>query len=82
MIYSCLQLPWGMLDRARKSLPSQVELKQSKIPGAGLGVFATTFIPRYTWLAEFEGEVIIEYEHISDYAWTVSAYSITCLQMY
>ena len=61
-----------MPDRARKSLPPQVELRQSNIPGAGLGVFANTFIPRYTWLAEYEGEVVVEHDHISDYAWTVS----------
>ena len=69
VIYS-LQLVWGLPDRARKSLPPQAMLKESDIPGAGLGVVATTFIPRYTWLAEYEGEIHAEDES-SDYAWAV-----------
>ena len=28
---------------------------------------------RYTWLAEYEGEVVLKLDHISDYAWKVSA---------
>ena len=39
--------------------------------GAGFGVFAKTFIKRYTWLGEYEGEILFERHDdvISDYAW-------------
>jgi len=54
------------------TLPPQVQIKQSIIPNAGLGAFATTFIPKYTWLAEYEGEIVIYEDEISPYAWSVS----------
>lgn len=41
------QVPWNTPYRAYITLPeSYFELKESDIPEAGLGVFATTFIKR------------------------------------
>ena len=67
-----LQIPWGVPLRAYQTFPPQLMLKQSIIPEANLGVFATTFISKYTWLAEFEGDVVTLKADISDYAWEVS----------
>ena len=44
--------------RAYRTLPDGFLFAPSSIPGAGLGVFATTFIPKYTWLGEYEGEFL------------------------
>ena len=67
----------GTPDRALRTAPTGiVELRQSSIPGAGLGAFATTFIPRHTWLGEYEGEFIsaeeAEYLDTLNYAWKVN----------
>lgn len=40
----------------------------------GLGVISDTFIPKYTWLGEYDGEIVesdLESE-VGDYAWSVS----------
>ena len=47
-------------------------LVNSSIPDAGIGVISTTFIPKYTWLAEYEGEIDVEGHSLSDYTWDVS----------
>ncbi len=54
------------------TLPPSVELRESSIPGGGLGIFAKTFIKKFTWLAEYEGEIILDHDDVSDYAWEVS----------
>lgn len=63
------QVPWGTPNRALLTLPPGVRIAQSLIPGAGNGIFATTFIPKYTWLGEYEGEIVTDADQISDYAW-------------
>ena len=56
------------------TVPPEVEIAPSKIDGTGLGVVAKTFIPKYTWLGEYEGFTVgsSEEDYISDYTWTVS----------
>ena len=55
-----MQVPWSVQDRAHRSIPPEVYLAKSGIPGAGMGIFSHTFIPRYTWLGWYEGEVLID----------------------
>ena len=58
----------------RKTLPSGLVIKKSKIPQAGLGVFATTFFPVRTRFGPYKGrketDRIVAYE--SGYCWQVS----------
>ena len=63
-----------MPGRAYLTVPPEVEIVPSKMPNAGLGVVSKTFIPKYTWLAEYEGFTVLPHEedHISAYAWSVS----------
>ena len=45
------------------------------MPDAGLGVFSEMFIPKYTWLGEYEGEIYGEHadmDKIRIYAWEVN----------
>ena len=64
---------WGKAGRAWLTVPPEVEVTASSIPHAGLGVDARTFIHKYTWLGEFEGEIIMDpTDLITEYAWTVS----------
>ena len=58
-------------DRAYRTLPLGLRIDDSSIPGIGLGVFTDVFIPAWTWLSEYEGEVILKLDHISNYAWKV-----------
>ena len=62
-----------MPGRAYLTVPPEVEIIPSKIDGAGLGVVAKTFIPKYTWLGEYDGITIVpnEEDYISDYTWQV-----------
>ena len=57
------------------TIPAEVEIVPSKIDGAGFGVVARTFTPKYTWLGEYEGFTVgsNEEDYVSDYAWTVSS---------
>ena len=71
------QIPFGVAGRAFLTAPQEVSIKASTIPEAGLGAFALTFIPRNTFLAIYEGEVILHKDFISDYAWTVSLLPLT-----
>ena len=72
------QIPWGISHRAQRTFPPQFRMGWSSIAGAGMGVFAKTFIKKHTWLAEYEGRLI---EHVDgktprdivrDYSWGVS----------
>ena len=56
------------------TLPPEVEIIPSKMPNAGFGVISKTFIPKYTWLAEYEGITVLpdEKDYTSAYAWSVS----------
>jgi len=50
-------------------------MKPSTIPNANLGVFATTFIPKNTWLGEYEGDIVpstLLEKDLLEYAWNVS----------
>ena len=73
------QTPFGIPDRALKSTPPDFKIRLSSIPKAGLGVYAQTFIPKNTWLGEYEG-LILPAEYIGNdtddtYMWRVSFYA-------
>ena len=72
------QVPWGYPYRAHLTLPPEVELTKSSIPEARLGIIARTFLRKYTWLAEYEGEIVVDEQEISDYAWGVSFRTFCC----
>ncbi len=50
-----LQVPWNSTNRAYHTIPSYLELKTSKIPNAGLGIFSKADIAPFTWLGKYEG---------------------------
>ena len=60
-----------------KKIPSFLELKESSIPGAGLGIFATIRIKQKSYLGTYEGEytegLINQYPE-SQYRWIIPAY--------
>ena len=45
-IYTIIQVPYGIPNRAYETLPDEVSISRSKIPEAGLGIVAQTFIRR------------------------------------
>ena len=54
-------------------IPKELSIQNSKASGAGLGVISNTFISRYTWIGEYEGEIIKLKTPSSDiYKFTVS----------
>ncbi len=54
-----IQVPVGTPDRALRTVPEGIfEVRPSSIPRAGMGAFTSTFIPRHTWLGEYEGEFL------------------------
>ena len=60
------------------SLPSVLKISQSSIPGAGLGVFSASEIPKGVRFGPYKGKKI-GWEHISDetntsYMWEVAFY--------
>ncbi|KAK6980406.1 histone-lysine N-methyltransferase PRDM9-like isoform X1 [Biomphalaria glabrata] len=60
-------------DYSKKTLPEGLIIKQSKIPNAGLGVFATQLFPSRTRFGPYLGK-IEKYEedaHESGYSWQV-----------
>jgi hypothetical protein len=72
------QVPLGIPYRAWRTLPWRYfRIQNSSLPAAGLGVFATTFIAKNTWLGEYEGELLTgpigDYDSGLDlsYAWQV-----------
>ena len=72
---------WGQDSvYCRKTLPSGLVIKKSKIPQAGLGVFATTFFPVRTRFGPYKGrketDRIVAYE--SGYCWQVSPIPDLC----
>ncbi len=44
-----------------RKIPSFLELKESSIPGAGLGIVATRLIKRDSYLGTYEGEELFIY---------------------
>ena len=45
-IFTIIQVPYGIPNRAYETLPDEVSITRSKIPKAGLGIIAQTFIKR------------------------------------
>ena len=65
-------IPKGSQDRAQKTLPDGLMVKQSSIPGAGQGVFATKFIPKGYRFGPYDGDIVdLETGYDSGYAWEV-----------
>ena len=56
-------------------VPAQLNMKASYIPGSGLGVFATSFIPKDVKLGQFEGKKVtgedVENVQRTDHVWKV-----------
>ncbi len=54
-----------------------MRISPSRIPDAGYGVISETFIAAYTWLSEYEGEIVQMdiSDGISWYTWSVSIIS-------
>ena len=54
--------------------PDGVEIKQSIIPGAGLGAFATKSFAKRSRFGPYEGDIITNNKkaHESGYSWLVS----------
>ena len=68
------------LSSAVASLPPVLKISQSSIPGAGLGVFSASEIPKGVRFGPYKGKKI-GWEHISDetntsYMWEVVLYYI------
>ena len=68
------QVPWGMEGRAYRTVPPELEITFSTIPGAGLGIMSKAFIPKHTWLGEYDGTTVRPEmrDFISWYTWAVS----------
>ncbi|XP_063956537.1 histone-lysine N-methyltransferase PRDM9-like [Lytechinus pictus] len=65
-------IPKGCKDRAIKTLPDGLLVKQSSIPGAGQGVFATKFIPKGHRFGPYDGDIVdLETGYDSGYSWEV-----------
>ncbi|KAK2166957.1 hypothetical protein LSH36_33g08030 [Paralvinella palmiformis] len=79
--FSTLDYAWGVPTgtpyRAWRTLPWRYfVIKPTNLPYADVGVFATTFIPKNTWLGEYEGDILpsqLVVEDILEHAW--SAYT-------
>ena len=56
-----------------KTLPPGLEVSESGIPNAGLGVFATKFFPVRTRFGPYEGRRVTDPDiaHSSGYCWQV-----------
>ena len=67
-------LPVQCEDRARRSLPEGLVLKESNIPGAGLGIFAEVFFQKGVQFSPYEGRTYT-YNQVdsnrSGYSWLV-----------
>ena len=66
-------------------VPAQLTVKTSRIPGAGLGVFATSFIPKGVKLGQYEGKRVagkdVKSLSTTAYAWEVGMISRMGLYM-
>ena len=48
-------------------------LAPSIIESSGLGIFSNVFIRRFTWLGEYEGEVLMLDDDSTEYAFDVGS---------
>ncbi|MBN3312628.1 PRDM9 methyltransferase, partial [Atractosteus spatula] len=64
----------GLPARARHTLPQGLSIRESQIPGAGLGVFNTgALIPAGVHYGPYEGELASEEEAVlSGYSWVIT----------
>ncbi|XP_069044401.1 histone-lysine N-methyltransferase PRDM9 isoform X2 [Lepisosteus oculatus] len=64
----------GLPARARRTLPQGLSIRESQIPGAGLGVFNTgALIPAGVHYGPYEGELASEEEAVlSGYSWVIT----------
>ena len=53
----------GRKDPAKFPVPSFVQIKESNIPGAGQGVFATKFIEPGQIIGEYKGKMLTEKDY-------------------
>lgn len=67
-------VPMGVTDRARQTLPPCLEVRQSGIPGAGLGVFNNgETVPVGAHFGPYQGDLVDREEAMkSGYSWVVS----------
>ena len=74
------ETPDDTTDRAIRSLPPGLVVKESDIPGAGLGVFAEKFFPEGVRFGPYGGETF-EYDKEdadrSGYSWVVRIYCLS-----
>lgn len=61
----------GVPFRAYQTVPEGLSIEQSSISGAGLGVIATTFILKHTWLGMYEGDLVPHNATDGRYAWSI-----------
>ena len=53
-------------------MPTEFLLWPSRLDQAGLGVYSSVFIPKYTWIGEYQGEFVPLNLSTGVYAWDVS----------
>ncbi|XP_048252026.1 histone-lysine N-methyltransferase PRDM7-like isoform X2 [Haliotis rufescens] len=65
----------GSVDRAWKTLPVGLEIEESEIPGAGLGVWAYQDFDPHTCFGPYEGDVVNDEDTAqgSGYSWQIYA---------
>jgi hypothetical protein len=66
-------------NRAMETLPPGLEVRESSIPNAGLGVFTTKFFPARSRFGPYQGDIITDGEiaHSSGYCWQVCNFTHT-----
>ena len=72
------------LAHTQLSVPAQLTVKPSLIPGAGLGVFATTLISKGVRVGPYEGKIVDKDDmgdlHNTAYAWEVRYSVFLCMK--
>ncbi|XP_053352635.1 histone-lysine N-methyltransferase PRDM9-like isoform X1 [Clarias gariepinus] len=67
-------VPMGVPDRARQTLPPELEIQESSSPDAGLGVFNKgETVPVGAHFGPYQGELVTKEEGMdSEYSWVIS----------